>query len=193
VGSESFVDQLLNLSLGMLFLQNVPTKYICKVESQFVVEIPQDDGNEHVIYSLCPSRSGGIYLVAYGVPYVLKFDKDGRLLDRIRTPSQCIDILEVKDGSLLGTFTIDRLILKYAYGGWSNFSLCLEYYPMGLAELSNGHIVACGPDKFDHFHVKLKLNSFHYPLLQLFVYLYIQQFYVGQRIYFPFQGFYQFF
>ena len=139
----------LNPSLRMLFLQNVPTKYICQVESQFVVEIPQDDENRHIIYSLCPSRSGGIYLTAYGVPYVLKFDKDGRLLDRIRMPSQCSDILEVKDGSLLGTFTGDRLILKYAYGGWSNFSLCLEYYPMGLAELSNDHIVACGTDKFE--------------------------------------------
>jgi len=137
----------INLSFHMLFLQNVPTKYICKVESQFVVEIPQDHENRHMIYSMCPSRSGGIYLVANEVPCVLKFDRNGHLLERIHTPFQCINILEVEDGNLLGIFIVNRLILKYAYGGWSNFSPCLEYYPTGLAELSNGDIVVCGPEE----------------------------------------------
>lgn len=46
-----------------------------------------------------------------------------------------------------GTFSINRLILKYAHGGWSNFSSCLECYPTGIAELSNGDIVVCGPEE----------------------------------------------
>ncbi|CAC5372815.1 unnamed protein product [Mytilus coruscus] len=127
---------------------NIQTNINCKLHTQFVVEIPVDNEDHHVISCLSPSKNGGMYVLSCDAPLIMKYDHNGHMIDGIRIPDKhkCYAVIEICDESLLAVFPDEKLILKYAFSGWSHFVTCIDFCPIDLVELSNGKILACGPD-----------------------------------------------
>lgn len=134
----------------------VQTNIDCKLDTQFVVEIPVDNEGHYVISSLSPSKNGGMYVLSYDVPFIMKYDHNGQMIDRIRIPDthKCYAVIEMCDESLLVAFPDEKLILKYAFCGWSHFATCIDFCPIDMVELSNGKILACGPDIWNPIYKK---------------------------------------
>lgn len=134
-----------------LLLQGVRTMFTCKLQSYFVIDIPQDNQGNRTIHSVRASKYGGVYVVPDQVNFILKFDLTDRIHEKIRiiTPSQmqCSGVIETDINTLLATFPVHKLIKKYAFSRWSHFATCQDFYPLDLVELSNGNILACGPNR----------------------------------------------
>ncbi|XP_052091470.1 uncharacterized protein LOC127728240 [Mytilus californianus] len=134
-----------------LLLQGVRTMFTCKLQSYFVIDIPQNNDGSHIIHSVRASKYGGVYVVPDQVNFILKFDQTDRIQEKIRikTPPQlqCSGVIETDINTLLGTFPVKKLILKYASSCWSIFATCYDFHPLDLVELSNGNILACGPNR----------------------------------------------
>jgi len=65
-----------------LMYTSMKTEFLCKQISMFVAEFPA--GIERtIIRALAFSRSGGVYVNRVGSEYLLKYDKQGRVIDRI--------------------------------------------------------------------------------------------------------------
>lgn len=96
------------------------------------------------IYSVFAAKSGGAYVLPATVPFILKFESNGKLLGKIRTPEPCTHIIELENGDILGIFRRSNLILRYSFGGWSHFTSTYDYFPMSITEMSDGRILICG-------------------------------------------------
>ncbi|XP_071156649.1 uncharacterized protein [Mytilus edulis] len=133
------------LPFHLMFIDGIRTEYICELTKTFQLDVPPNEKGKRWIYSVVASKKGGAYVLPQTVPFVLKFGSNTDLLGKIRTPDPCTCIIELKNGDLLGIFRRSRLILRYVCGGWSHFATTLDYFPYGLAELSDSKIVVCGP------------------------------------------------
>ncbi|XP_052091474.1 uncharacterized protein LOC127728243 [Mytilus californianus] len=134
------------LPFHFMFNDGIRTEYICEPTKTFQLDVPPNDKGKRWVYSVITSRKGGAYVLPQTVPFVLKFGSNTDLLGKIRTPDPCTCIIELQNGDLLGIFRRSRLILRYTCGGWSHFATTLDYFPYGLAELSDGKIIICGPN-----------------------------------------------
>ncbi|CAC5372817.1 unnamed protein product [Mytilus coruscus] len=105
-------------------LPNLKTINFYKLETQFVVESPQEN-DRHIIYSIRLASSGGVLVVPSGVPFILLMNQYGKTLDKIHTPHQCVGICELNGGDLLGIFPSTEI-----------------YFPTN--SLTNGNILTCG-------------------------------------------------
>ena len=102
------------------------------------------------IYTVFAARNGGAYVLPQTVPFILKFDSHGTLLGKIRTPSPCSCIIELKNEDILGIFRKNLVISRYTCGGWTYFVTTDDFFPMALAELSDSRIIVVGHDKLNN-------------------------------------------
>ena len=129
---------------------SMKTEFLCKQISMFVVELPAEI-ERTIICALAFSRSGGVYVNRERSEYLLKYDKQGRVIDRIELLDNASSVLETRRGLLLvahyGIMTTvcygdvrNRMDIKYAH-----FATRHTFFPLGMSELRNGNIVIGGP------------------------------------------------
>jgi hypothetical protein len=71
--------------------------------SMFVAEFPSTGNRRKNIRSLAFSRNGGVYVILPANPFLLKYNKNGIIIDRIRLVSDSATVLETSNNMLLIT------------------------------------------------------------------------------------------
>lgn len=136
----------LHLSFG------IHVKTICFgiLIKEFKLDVPTNDEGIRGINTVIAAKPDGAYVLPQTVPFILKFNQSGALLDKIRTPEPCMCITEMNNCDILGIFRQSSLILRYSpiFRGWAYFTTTSEFVPFALAELSDGRVVIVGTDRF---------------------------------------------
>jgi hypothetical protein len=127
-----------------MIVGGIKTEYIYELKRTFKLDVPPNDEGMRPIVSVFAGKNGGTYVLPRTVPFILKFESNGTLIVKIRTPEPCFNIIELENEDLLGIFRLSRLILRCSFGGWSHFATVSDFFPMALTELSDGRILVCG-------------------------------------------------
>ena len=132
------------LPFHLMIVGGIKTEYIYELKRTFKLDVPPNDEGMRPIVSVFAGKNGGTYVLPRTVPFILKFESNGTLIVKIRTPEPCFNIIELENEDLLGIFRLSRLILRCSFGGWSHFATVSDFFPMALTELSDGRILVCG-------------------------------------------------
>jgi hypothetical protein len=82
---------------------NMKSEFLCKQISMFVAEYPSTGNRRKRIRSLAFSRNGGVYVTLPDNPFLLKYNKNGIIIDKIRLVSDSATALETSNNMLLIT------------------------------------------------------------------------------------------
>jgi len=144
--SESGSDDGLPFHLRMV----MKTEFLYKEISMFLAEFPSAGNERKRISSMALSQNGGVYVTLLGSQFLLKYNKNGIVTDRISLVAAPATILETSHHKLLIThhnlrttaflYTKDSTGFKYVH-----FAETPKFHPIGLSELRNRNIVIGGP------------------------------------------------
>jgi len=144
-GSESGSDVGLPFHLRML----MKTEFLYKEISMFMGEFPSSDNENKYTHSMAFSRNGGVYVILPDNEFLLKYNKNGIVTDRIPLAADPATILETSYGMLLITHHHIHKTLLYTNDihGFKHvhFVDSPKFHPFGLSELRNRNIVIGGP------------------------------------------------
>ena len=125
---------------------NMKSEFLYKQISMFVAEFPSTGDRRKNIRSLAFSRNGGVYVILRANPFLLKYNKNGIVIDRIRLASQSASVLETSSDLLLITLCNRHTTVLHIPGfEFMHFAKTPNFYPLGIAELQNRNIVIGGP------------------------------------------------
>jgi hypothetical protein len=125
---------------------NMKSEFLYKQISMFVAEYPSTENRRKRIRSLAFSRNGGVYVILPANPFLLKYNKNGIIIDRISLPSYSASVLETSSDLLLITFChLHATVLHFPGFKFMHFVKTPNFYPLGIAELQNRNIVIGGP------------------------------------------------
>ncbi|CAG2189865.1 unnamed protein product [Mytilus edulis] len=120
----------------------VRTKYLCRHWCAFEPEYSTMDGIQHNVYCI-RAYDAHAYIIVEGRSYIYKYNRQGKLINKICTPNIPSGMVKLSDGSLLATFPEEQKLLHYSYGIWHSF-LDVSFSPMDLAEIDDVTVVVCG-------------------------------------------------
>lgn len=120
----------------------VRTKYLCRHWCAFEPEYSTIDGIQHNVYCI-RAYDAHAYIIVEGRSYIYKYNRQGKLINKICTPNIPSGVVKLSDGSLLATFPEEQKLLHYSYGIWHSF-LDVSFSPMDLAEIDDVTVVVCG-------------------------------------------------
>ena len=125
---------------------NMKSEFLYKQISMFVAEYPSTGNRRKRIRSLAFSRNGGVYVTLPDNPFLLKYNKNGIIIDRIRLTSYSASVLETSSDLLLITFChLHATFLHIPGFKLKHFAKTPIFFPLGIAELQNRNIVIGGP------------------------------------------------
>jgi len=125
---------------------NIKSEFLYKQISMFVAEFPSTGNRRKHISSLAFSRNGCVYVVLPANRFLLKYNKNGIIIDRIRLVSYSSTILEISNDMLLITlYNRHTTVLHIPGFEFMLFAKTPNFYPLGIAELQNRNIVIGGP------------------------------------------------
>ena len=134
---------------GLMMCANMKTEFLYKEISMFMGEFPSSDNGIKHIRSMAFCRNGGVYVTLLDNQFLLKYNKNGIVTDRISLATDPATILETSNDRLLIThhnihktvlYTNDIPGFKYV-----QFAETPKFHPIGLSELRNRNIVIGGP------------------------------------------------
>jgi hypothetical protein len=130
---------------GLMMCANMKTEFLYKEISMFMGEFPSSDNGIKHIRSMAFCRNGGVYVTLLDNQFLLKYNKNGIVTDRISLATDPATILETSNDRLLIThhnihktvlYTNDIPGFKYV-----QFAETPKFHPIGLSELRNRNIV----------------------------------------------------
>jgi hypothetical protein len=125
---------------------NMKSEFLYKQISMFVAEYPSTGNRRKNIRSLAFSRNGGVYVILPANPFILKYNKNGIIIDRIRLVSDSATVLETSNNMLLITLcNLHTTVLHIPGYNFMHFAKTQIFFPLGIAELQNRNIVIGGP------------------------------------------------
>ena len=126
---------------------NMKSEFLYKQISMFVAEFPSTGNRRKKIRSLAFSRNGGVYVTLLANPFLLKYNKNGIVIDRIRLASHSASVLLETSSDLLLITLCNRhtTVLHIPGFEFMHFAKTPNFYPLGIAELQNRNIVIGGP------------------------------------------------
>ncbi|CAC5372809.1 unnamed protein product [Mytilus coruscus] len=83
-----------------LMHQNMKTEFLCKQISMFVGEFLPIEEIRKTIRSMAFSRNGGVFVRLDENEFLLKYDKHGKIMDRIPLPAEASTVLEIQNGCI---------------------------------------------------------------------------------------------
>lgn len=125
--------------------QNMKTEFLCKQISMFVGEFLPIEEIRKTIRSMAFSRNGGVFVRLDENEFLLKYDKHGKIMDRIPLPAEASTVLEIQNGCILLAHIGAKVVGCYSPPNFQVFARTPTFHPIGLAELQNGKIAVSGP------------------------------------------------
>ncbi|CAG2207250.1 unnamed protein product [Mytilus edulis] len=128
-----------------LMHQSIKTEFLCKQISMFVGEFLPVEEIRKTVRSMAFSRNGGVFVILDDNEFLLKYDKHGKVMDRILLPAKALTVLEIKNGRILLGHIGAKVVGCYSPPNFQVFARTQNFHPIGLAELQNGNIAVSGP------------------------------------------------
>ncbi|XP_052091473.1 uncharacterized protein LOC127728242 [Mytilus californianus] len=128
-----------------LMHQNMKTEFLCKQNSMFVGEFLPIEEIRKTVRSMAFSRNGGVFVRLDKNEFLLKYDKHGKIMDRIPLPAEASTVLEIKNGCILLAHIGAKVVGCYNPPKFQVFARTPTFHPIGLAELQNENIAVSGP------------------------------------------------
>ncbi|XP_071156646.1 uncharacterized protein [Mytilus edulis] len=132
-----------------LMHQNMKTEILCQQISMFVGEFLPIDDIRKSVRSIAVSRTGGAYVKLNENEFLVKYDKHGKIVNRILLHGDAATVLETMDGLLFISHFSLKAVVCYGDNPPDSkkyyFVKTPTFHPIGMTELQNGNIAVSGP------------------------------------------------